>query len=356
MNIGFRLVFFMLITACCGFVKGASINAIASVDYQPEQYVFVDGDSARGWVHFDKGFSVPAGASVTLNLLMPVRSTINLRLTGKIILDGDLFLSNGVLFSTGGKIDGQGHTIFLQGDMTIRRNRPLFFMSNTTIDGLGHTLTFEDDLFAGGKLTIDGVTGTTVTLKNIVLKGVKNSELGDPVQKTIEFGAASGQKLVLDNVVINLAGDCKFDGGALDIVGDTAIRGPYAFSYASSYDCTILKDATLMFDLGTTFKYNPSDKKTTHVVFADKSSQLFLNGCTISLPVKGLALTKGHLVIDNKVIVTGHDVVGPQALKESDGLIFGDGSVTNMLNVDMCSAARLELGSVMLVYRNVDGE
>lgn len=348
MKIWLSLVFYLCIING-GFVTGTG-DGTTSINYQAEPYTFSIGESAQGFVHFNSGFLVPAGASVTLNLLTPVNSIINLHRTGEIKLEGDLFLSPSVSFVNGGKINGQGHTIFLQGDLTIPKMKQLTFTGNTIIDGQGHAILFEEFLL-GGIMAIDGVVGTTLTLKNVVLKGVKNSLIG----KSIIFGSASGQKLVLDNAVVNLAGSFVFDGGLVTIANDTIIRGPYTFFYASANDCTILKDATLMFDLGTTFQYAPSDKKSTHVIFENRTSHLFLNGCTLSLPVNGLKLIKGHLVIDNKVMVTGHDVIGPQALKEADGLTFGDGSIDNMLYVDMCAAARLELGSVMLVYRNVDG-
>lgn len=336
-----------------------SFNNVLAVDnldgttgtslFQSDQVAFSAGGSARGFVVFMAGFTVPEDATVSLNVLTPVQGAIDLNTTGKITLEGDLWLGSQVNFSNGGLIDGQGHCIFLQGPLTLASDQVLTFVSDTVIDGQGHDLILEEGDATGAQLIIDGEEGTCVTFRNINIKGVSD---WDEDVRSIVFGDADSQKIVLENATINLVGDYSFDAGALDINDTVVITGPYTFNFLAAYDCTITRMATLCLDPGLTFKYDPSDRSKVHLVMEDATSNLFLNTCNLETDEKrGVTFTNGHIIVDGRVVCTG-------GTKESKklGFAFGNGTYAQDVVIDLMPAASLEAVNGLITYKNADSE
>lgn len=317
--------------------------------YQSTQYNFAAGDFAKGFVCLNGGFSISAGAGVSLGVLQPVSGNINLNSTGGIVLTGDLTLGSKVTIQNGGKIYGQGNTIFLNGDLTIPAGTGFEIASDTVIDGQGHEIIFED-ADSGGYIWINGPDGTTLTIRNCIIKGFKNytDDYG-----SIVFGDSDNQKLVFNEVDLHLTGNYNFSGGMLDIKNYVNITGnTYKFIDNSEYEITIKSDSTLFIDTRTSFTYNPiaNKKKPTKGFFAklfimeDKSSRLFLNGCTLELPQKeGLNLTNGHVLVDHKTIIYGN---------YTNGMTFGNGKEANDLLVDIMPGATFEMQQTTLRYNN----
>jgi hypothetical protein len=329
-------------------LQAADLDGTTTIVFEEDSVVLSNGDLAKGFVRFDDGFSVPADASVTLSVISPVKGEINLNTTGKIVLSSDLFLASNVTLPSGGVVDGQGNVIFLQGNLTIPRGKKLKIAGNTIIDGQGHELIFEEEStdVVGGVMSIDGPVGTSLTLRNIIIKGLKNYT----GSRSIKFGVAANQKLILDNVVVHLVGDYTFTGGKCNVCNGVIISGAHTLNFRSSYDLTIEKNATLMLDIDVIFKYHPEDKKKTHVVMLDQTSILFLNGCTINTPrTQGLVLTKGHVIVDHKSYIDGNS-----AVRAVQGIIFGDGTEENNVLIDIMPAASLEVNEGILTYNNVD--
>ncbi|MBM3893177.1 hypothetical protein FJ365_02125 [Candidatus Dependentiae bacterium] len=120
-------------------VNGTSKPLI--IDYQ---YVFSNGDSAVGDVYFKKGFTVPAGATITLAITKPIDGPIDLNGTGTIVMEYyfDLVLgANCDGFTNGGCLDAitdWSPGVRLEGDITIqgqfKTNVPaVFYMNNYSI-------------------------------------------------------------------------------------------------------------------------------------------------------------------------------------------------------------------------------
>lgn len=342
-----------LILGCWCLINISMLMAVgfdgtSSIVFESSSVELPGGTLAKGFVRFDDGFSVAAGSSVTLNIIPAVKGAINLNATGKVILDGDLFLASNVTLPQGGVLDGQGNVVFFQGNLTIPRGKRLKITGNTVIDGQGHELIFEDESgsTAGGALLIDGQAETSLTLRNIIVKGLKNYTSG----RAIRFGSAENQQLILENAVMHLAGNYSVAGGALTICNDVMFTGAHTFYYRSSYDCTIEKYATLMLDMDVVFRYTPEDKEKNHVVMLDRTSKMYLNGCTINTPHnQGLVLTKGHIIVDHKTRVDGNN-----AVRDAHGVTLGDGTEANDILVDIMPGASLEVIEGILSYNNPD--
>lgn len=338
-----------------GFVCGASLLRLAPVSldgtagasvYESANYVFANGDFARGFVRLNGGFTIPAASTVSFNVLMPVAGTIDLNGTGQVTLEGDLFLANNATLSTGGIIDGQGNAVLLNGNFTIPAGQSLEFASDTIIDGQGHELFLQPGV-PGGQLFINGPSGTTVTFRNMEIRGLRDFGAG---ARAILFGANPGQKVIFENVVIHLNSDYVFTGGELEINGFVKIDGCHTFEFNADQDLIIRRDSTFFLDVGTTFKYNPSDKSRIHIVMFDCSSRFYWNGCIIEMvEFAGLRLSKGHLLIDHKTIVQG-----PGADCEGHSLAFGTGIPAQDLKVDIFPGAVLDLNQAYLTYDNQD--
>lgn len=314
--------------------------------YQAASYPFAAGDFARGFVRLNDGFSVPAGGTVSLNVLTPVASTINLNGTGAITLEGDLSLaSNAVFAGVGGVIDGQSNVVFLNSDLTIPAGQTLSFSSDTIIDGQGHELILADGS-PGGQLLVDGPGGTRLTLRNMTLRGVRTYTGGN----ALGFGASANQVLVLENVTLDLAGTFAFDGGALEVHNYNSIQGPFCFFYQAANNLTILPDSTLFIDMDSIFIYFPSDLNANRFVLSDATSRLYLNGCTFFVPKDtGLRLINGMLIVDNKT-----EFQSDGATLADKVIQFGNSNVNNDLKINILPAAQMLFTDAALRYQNID--
>ena len=323
--------------------------------YKDTQHVFSNGDFAKGFVCLKGGFSVPAGASASLDVLKPISGNINLNDTGKMILTGDLIFGPNVKIQKGGKIDARNSTIFLNYDLTIPANTGFTITSDTVIDGQGHEIIFGDGN-DGGYIWIDGPVGTTLTIRNCIITGLKNYTAG---YGSIGFGSNTNQKLILNEVVAHMAGDYTFVGGLLDFKNFVNLTGTtYNFIYNSEYPLTIKSDSTLFIDNRTFFTYQPiltgqagaPNANAKLLIMEDKSSKLFLNGCTLYLPLQqGLILTNGNLIVDHKTNIYGNGAI---STSYAYGLAFGNGNSENDLLIDIMPGATFEIQETTLHYNN----
>jgi hypothetical protein len=307
--------------------------------YKNTKHVFSNDDLAKCLIRTDRGFSIPSKTTISIGNQEPISGNIN---SGKNIP----------------KVGTRLPVItYLWDDLIIPENTGITITGDTIIDGLGHEIIFGDGN-AGGYILINGPVGTTLTLRNCIIRGLKNYTAG---YGSIEFGDNEDQKLVLNQVYLHLAGNYNFSGGMLDIKNTVNLTGTtYYFAYNSEYELTIKADSTFFIDTRTYFTYDPAIKKKTPtkgmfaklIVMEDISSRLFLNGCTLYLPLKeGLILTNGHLIVDHKTIVYGNGFIcGDYAY----GMAFGNGKEANNLLVDIMPGATFEVQEMTLHYNNAN--
>lgn len=322
--------------------------------YQSSSYPFANGDFARGFVWLNGGFTIPAGGIVNMNVIR-VSGPINMNDTGQITLEGDLPLMSDVTLAAGAVIDGQGKSIKLDGNLTIPAGAVLQAVSDTIIDGQGHDLVFQDGV-PGGILAVNGPSGTTLTLRNLTLKGVKTYSNFD---SSIAFGSNPNQTLILDNVTLHLSDNFIFFGGGLTIINTVKITGvfppsmrdtlqPTLFINASMNDCVIRADSTLLIDTTTWWVYLPLDQSNKRFILQSPSSQLYLNGCTLFVPNNiGLKLTKGHIIIDHKTTIRSNGIGGKPTKFGA-----GPGKPNKDVVLDLLPGAQLIATDARVIYQN----
>ena len=301
-----------------------SIDGTQFVKYITNHYVFHNNGNAwtaRGWVRFNNGFTVMPLASVLMDTLTTVSGGFDLRDTGTLILNNDLYLTHNVTLTNGGNIKGQAsstgqaNTIFMGGDLTLASTtfvRTLHITGdwsnsgtsgNLIIDGCGHTLNIGDR----AQIFVD--TNVTLTLRNMTIKTGPMS-LNNPAIQL----AAHGSKLALDNVMFDLGADFHFITGQIFVHNEVAVTGTSAFVYQSPKPSYITSGATLSFEQATTFSVAPSTytdlpytagtaTSNNFMVLADASAALSLNGCSFQTTFTGLRLSKGTVLFDNKVAI-----------------------------------------------------
>jgi WD40 repeat protein len=256
-------------------------------------YIFHDlKNSAGGIVKFEEGFTVLSDATTYLGLDIPVSGGIDLRETGKVILEEDLTLDSNCTLSGGGIMYGDGHTLFLNNDLKIPAHSPsiLEIASDMVIDGRGNDVLLDPYC----QIVVD--TNVTLTLKNLTLKITQDS----PSQPALN-GFAGSSKIVLDNVTIAPCNDFYFSKGQLFIQNDVAFTGSSSFIYQSVSPCFITDRSCWYFAPGTTLDYRPSTDNKSLLTFQDTTANLYLDGCALHTTVTGLQLQKGTVTIDNCV-------------------------------------------------------
>ena len=302
-----------------------SIDGTTYARYVTNHYVFHNNGNAwtaRGWVRFNNGFTVMPLASVLMDTLTTVSGGFDLRDTGTLILNNDLYLAHNVTLTNGGNIkgqassSGQANTIFMGGDLTLASTtyaRTLHITGdwsnsgtsgNLIIDGCGHTLNIGDR----AQIFVD--QNVTLTLRNMTIKtGAKS--LNNPAIQLASFGS----KLALDNVMFDLGADFHFITGQLFVHNEVAVTGTSAFVYQSPKPSYITSGATWSFEQGTTFSVAPSTftdcpftvnntyTNNAFLVLADASAALSLNGCSFQTTFTGLRLRTGMVLFDNKVSI-----------------------------------------------------
>jgi Tol biopolymer transport system component len=301
-----------------------NIDGSVWVCYCPNNYVFHSGPwTARGWVRFNNGFTVMPSGSVLMDTLTTVSGGFDLRDTGTLILNNDLYLAHNVTLTDGGNIKGKSsttpgagaNTIFMGGDLTLASTtyaRTLHITGdwcNTgtsgdlIIDGGGHTLNIQDR----AQIFVD--QNVTLTLRNMTIKTGPKSLFKPAIQL-----ASPGCKLALDNVMLDLGADFKFVQGQIFIHDEVAVTGTSAFVYQSPVPSYITSGAAWSFEQDTTFSVAPATftdqpytagSATTNnfIVHADASSVLYLNNCSFLTTFTGLRLRTGMVLFDNKVSI-----------------------------------------------------
>lgn len=213
--------------------------------------------------------------------------------------------------------------------------------ADMTIEGNGSTIL---ELSETGSLWVDA--NATLTLKNMVIKGLMNDRL---------VMSDYTSRLVLDNTTLHLDGNYSFTNGAIIVLNDSKITGTHKFSYLTNMTSTINKDSVLKIDFCTTFSYSPdngarekADAKTL-IEFEDRTAALFLNGATLHVSTTGLRLTVGRIIGEHR------NSLEAEGLTLSNGIFFGDGSSSSgNLQVIVLPAASIDVNTGLFQLQNIN--
>ncbi|MFA6535393.1 MAG: beta-propeller fold lactonase family protein [Candidatus Babeliales bacterium] len=330
-------VFSLFFTGLYFTLYSTSQDGTVTPKFQTVNNVFYDSEFARGFVRLANGFTVEKktsgvgsthGACVFMDTCVSVSGAIDLRETNTMFLQSDLILDHGVTFSSGGNIYGYDRALILNGDLTIPDGKIIHTGGRIVIDGNGHKLILGNS----SQLFVD--MDATLTLRNLVLQNTRNQP-GHPAVQC----ASSGSKLCLDDVELALADDFYFNRGQMFVHNDVAVTGTSAFVYRSCQPSFITSDSKLYFDIGTTFSiapatftdcpYSISNTTTTNnfIRMADKTSQLYLDGCSLFTTLTGCRFTTGSLIFDNKIQFKS-DAISDLASSSTTPVVFIHGIST----------------------------
>ncbi len=273
-------------------ILSSTLNGTSALVYKNQHHVFSNNENATGFVRMNGGFTIKAGAKATLDTVISVSGSIDLKETGIMQLLSDLTLDSRLSWSSGGYINGRGKSIFLNDTLSIPSSKTIHIVGDTIIDGCGQSIVFNPHA------NISVENNATLTLRNLIIKNTRNH----PLSPCFKVSSAKS-KLALDNVEVSITGDMIFGAGQLYIHNDVVFSGTSAFIYHSIAPCFVAPLSTFTFDIGTTFSFAPATTLQDLFVLQDRTSSLYLNGCTLKTTDSGMRLTRGKLIFDNKVTV-----------------------------------------------------
>ncbi len=308
----FRLILILLASPeSQGNLFASSLNGTSGILYKNQHHVFYDGESARGFVRMNGGFTIMDGAKATLDTVVSVSGAIDLRETGIMQLIKDIHFDAKLSWSSSGYIDGRGKAIFLNDTLSIPPSKTIHIISDTIIDGNKNVMLLNEN----AQIIVE--SNATLTLRNLIIRNLRNNQF----HPCIKVAGNSG-KLVLDNTELSITGDMNFGQGQLYIHNDAVFSGTSAFIYASTAPCFIAQFGTLTFDIGTTFSFvPPSTNANDLMILQDRTSSLLLNGASLKTTNSGMQMTRGSLFLSNNVSIesnTGNGVSSLSGLTSKD--------------------------------------
>ena len=328
----FSFFFFELESVSVG--SDGAVSRQGSVEF-PE----ADSDNMmKGFAAFENGFTFEtASTSCTFDSFFPVSGTVNMK-GGTLYLLKDLIFDSEASINGMGDIYGNGNLLQFSESITTLSNSALIdntvmsldnnilwkmatvIQDECSIDGKNNIMTVED----AGAVTV--TTGAQLTLKNLELKGLTGEN----------FKCHSDDaSIVFENCKIRLDHDFAFATGSILFEGETVFTGTNKFIYSSSRTSTIAAGAKVIFDHGTTFKYNPSVANRDLIYMTNDTSSICLNGCTLHSTATGVRLTRGKLILDNLVTLSAEGSNVSESICFGNGIASGDLTVKVLSDVDL---------------------
>lgn len=162
-------------------MKAVSLDGTSTPTIRYDRYTFAANDFARGFVQFKNGINVPAGATVTLDINQILDGTISH--SGRILLEGDLHLGPNAYIDTSssGRIELNGHGIYLNGDLYANRLVSIRPVPSGFIDGQNHKI-FVANRFPGTNFTFLTLTLSDTLFpvaQNLTVRNVRFENIGD---------------------------------------------------------------------------------------------------------------------------------------------------------------------------------
>ena len=212
----------------------------------------------------------------------------------------------------------QDVSIELGGDVDWRMTTS--FVGSCVIEGNGHTLTFE----RGGNILVQ--PGAHLTLQNMDIHYTGLSGV---------MAMANSAYFCMKNARVYMERGVNFQQGYMTFAGDVTWTGSTVFQYSSIMTSTIEANSRLIIDEGMTFYYSPPGDHGKFLHLTDKSSILYLNGCTLRCTTTPIKLTRGRVILDNNVTLSS------ASTDPSEVITFGDGTSENDIDVTWLSGADL---------------
>jgi hypothetical protein len=252
---------------------------------------------------------------------------------------GDIHLSSKTEITTSGYLAPYAHAYILGGDLVLPDGVDVTFTTSGIIDGRGHNIVF------GRNSSINLDDHVTLTLRHVILRGVKNNPNGGA---SLGVKRPQGANLTLQDVAIHLERNFSFTYCPLYITGDVVVSGTHTFAYTSTHDMRIAPGSLFGIDMNTTFSYNPMSNSNDLIKMYGETAMLLLTGGTLCTTYTGgLQLTQGTLVVDHKSYINNY------ATSISEAIIFGDGTADNDLHMEILPGGNINFSGIF-DYQNVN--
>ena len=347
-----RLFFFSLsflfFTSNYPVVKGS--ETVLSVE-PSVTFPSADADNTMlgfGW--FKNGFTLEdVLTTCTFDSVFPVSGGINLN-GGTLYLNQDLILRDVVLYGLG-TIVGNQHVISMSPNITqlasggaqveslslqcnsnIDLVSTITFRGNCTLCGDGKVLTFHD----GAGIFID--SGAVFELRDIEVRGLKENAI-TCIDDTGTF--------ILDDVRLVHSDTFSWPKGTILFRDEVELLGSCTFAYTSMQTSTIAMNAQVTVSNGMHICLGKDPvTQNNSLYFESKNATLHLNNCSFLATGSGITLTRGTLLLENKVLI---DTVGTST---QEGIILGEGNAATDITVNVLPGAALTHNSGYWVYNN----
>ena len=223
-------------------------------------------------------------------------------------------------------------------DVVLNLNRdlhlyaPITFQGASRLHGNGFGLFFESD----GEIVID--LDTELKIRNLDMYNLTGTNLRCSRNNSV---------MNIGNSKLYLSNNFNFSMGSILFEGDTIISGTTVFCYSSGMGSTINSQVMLGLSNNLTFSYAPSNAQRNLIYMQDQTSILNLNGCTLYSTKTGLQLTRGTLILENKITFSN------EGSASSEAICLGDGIADNNLSIYLLAGSNLDIYG-RLEYQNTN--
>jgi hypothetical protein len=163
-------------------------------------------------------------------------------------------------------------------------------------------------------------------------------------------GQGNASSITFKNANMYLSSNYSFTSGKIRFEEEVIISGTNVFEYRPTHiNSGIAPNSTLYLNRGITFNYAPDSANRDLLGMTDKTSQLYLNGCTLKSTTTGMRLTKGTLLVDYI-----NDLINYGAISNSEGFALGNGNAQDNIDIEILSGGSLNVLSGVLDYNNVN--
>jgi hypothetical protein len=347
-------------------IISTATGGTAANGYQATAPTFTAGEVTRGFVMYKAGFTLPNGtSSVFYDAEGPVFGNITFGTgTSTLQLATDLrlgttgwFANNAGMNTLDGRpvSDGPGNSILMGGDQLL--DFSIHITSSLTIDGCGHTLNLSS-LGNIAAFSLDNRATLTLKNMNIIVKGFSPFRAHQDTQSYL--GLENVNIFLQDDTnIFGAAGTSPYSNLMTRIQGFVGVYGPFqVLDCGQRFDNPCSNKSKLTINSGSTLYMGPGVKfditrlssaipAANKIGMQDSSSVLWLDGCTLT-HAGGLTLKKGTVLIGDKTKII--DLQSDGATVNTDitnGLVFGDGTAANNVDVRILGGAYTMLQGCM---------
>ena len=301
-----------------------------------------------------------SNAGLTCALLRSLNKNIQLN-SGTLRLDEDLYFLGDTKILGNGKILCSKRSIVL-GAVPSSWNNMLFFRNINSLQ-LGSQLTLSQAwTFSGESCSIQGngyplffenqgafiiKRGTTLSLKNITLRNIKNDRI------IIEDNSST---LICEDVTLVQSDNYSLTSGSLKIIGSLSLVGTATFLFSPQVTCTIEKNSELHIAPGMTFYYNALNGNKKLLYFTNNQSHLVLENSSLVVSSTGMQLEQGALFVQGAPrILIEQEARDMITLSEIPGLSLGNGNdENNDFSLYITPGSSLHITKGLLRYQNIN--